>query len=839
MKIDMHCHSRFSERPSIWMLKKIGCAESYTEPFELYNIAKRRGMDAVTLTDHNSIKGALEIADQPETFISVEATAYFPDDRCKMHVLCYDISEAQFAQINQARENIFELVDYLNGEKIVHALAHAFFSVNDMLSVEHFEKCLLLFDRFEINGDQDMLVNRILREILSNLTPGDMERLSNKHGFAPHGPESWRKGLIGGSDDHSSLHVAHAYTEVAGARNVAEFIDGVKRHGSRACLDIPTSPVKMAHHLYGVTYQFYRQSIGLPDYSDHNVLMRFLDRMLQIRERKQPRVWKKIYYSWQRSRRNAHPGEGAGIIQLLQYEAQKILQRDPVSKKVLDQGLTYSPEPSRHWFRFVNQISNNMLRHLARHLSQQFSGVNPFDVFHTLGSGGALYTFLLPYFIAYGVYSKNRSFSREVKRAFTDDNASVESPRVGHFTDTFEDVNGVARTLQKQVELAGRTGKNLTMITAQTPGSGMERMPGVHYITPIDVLSLPEYDEQKIFIPPVLEMMQMAYDNDFTHVHAATPGPIGLTALAIARILRLPFITTYHTSMPQYARILTDDPAIEEMTWRFMLWFYDQSDMIFAPSVETANELIERGIGAGKIRIMPRGIDTKRFHPRFRNDNIDLPEGLRFLYVGRVSKEKNLPLLCRAFKRLSEEHDDAQLIIVGEGPYYDEMRREMADTSCHFTGYMEGDALSQVYASCDAFVFPSTTDTFGNVVLEAQSSGIPVIVSDSGGPQENLEDGVTGYITRADDEQSFLSAMRKIASDPQRLNQMKTAAREYGKNRDIEKAFDEYWEYYKADLKGEKENTKNDEYQEILSGRIGGDAFAAFSGKVLSAAPFK
>ncbi|MFW6286498.1 MAG: glycosyltransferase family 4 protein, partial [Candidatus Sumerlaeota bacterium] len=542
------------------------------------------------------------------------------------------------------------------------------------------------------------------------------------------------------------------------------------------------------------------------------------------------------------SRRLSNPGERASIMQLLQYEAQRTVQRDPELNRVLDQGLSYSPEPSRHWFRFVNQISNNMLRHLAKHVTGHFQGVNPFDFFHTLGSGGALYTLLVPYFAAYANYSRNRHFSREVHQRFNGERNMPPAPRLGHFTDTFEEVNGVARTLQKQVELAGRTGKNLTMITAPSPDSGMERMAGVHYIKPIDTINLPEYQEQNLYIPPVMELIQMAYDMDFTHIHAATPGPIGLTALAIARLMKLPFITTYHTAMPQYARVLTDDPAIEEITWRFMLWFYDQSTIIFAPSEETANELIGRGISESKIRLMPRGIDTKRFHPRFKKNDIDLPGGLRLLYVGRVSKEKNLPMLCRAFKRLSEEYVNAHLIVVGEGPYLEDMKKEMDGAPCCFTGYLEGETLASVYASCDMFLFPSTTDTFGNVVLEAQASGIPVIVSDSGGPQENLIDGETGIITHADDEQSFLSAMRALCGNPSRLEQMKIAARQYAQERDIEQAFEEYWQFYCADMEpaAQQLSTRNSEEDENKPHTAPShDPFADLSARTISAAPAK
>ena len=113
MKIDLHVHSKYSTRPSQWVLQKLGCQECYTEPQTLYRLAKKRGMSLVTITDHNVIDGCLEIAGLPDTFISEEVTTYFPEDGCKAHVLVYDINEAQHREIQKVRENIFDLVDYL------------------------------------------------------------------------------------------------------------------------------------------------------------------------------------------------------------------------------------------------------------------------------------------------------------------------------------------------------------------------------------------------------------------------------------------------------------------------------------------------------------------------------------------------------------------------------------------------------------------------------------------------------------------------------------------------------------------------------------------------------
>jgi glycosyltransferase involved in cell wall biosynthesis len=197
---------------------------------------------------------------------------------------------------------------------------------------------------------------------------------------------------------------------------------------------------------------------------------------------------------------------------------------------------------------------------------------------------------------------------------------------------------------------------------------------------------------------------------------------------------------------------------------------------------------------------------VERFHPAKRNGFLEtryqLTDGIKLLYVGRVSKEKNLELLGRVFKRLAETHDHLRLVVVGDGPYLDEMRREMSDTPCHFTGYLEGEDLAAVFASCDLFLFPSTTDTFGNVVLEAQASGLPVIVTDAGGPQENVIPGQTGLIVPAHDEAAFSRAVEDLIAHPERLKEMGQAARDYVRERSFENAFLQSWQMYEEKAVG-------------------------------------
>jgi glycosyltransferase involved in cell wall biosynthesis len=352
--------------------------------------------------------------------------------------------------------------------------------------------------------------------------------------------------------------------------------------------------------------------------------------------------------------------------------------------------------------------------------------------------------------------------------------------------------------LRQQVKLACKNNKKYTLITCDA--SDRTAQQGVKHFKPSGTYELPEYPEQKIFYPPFLDMLRYCHDMGFNQIQTATPGPIGLSALAIAKILKLPISGTYHTSIPQYARILTGSDMIAELAWKFILWYYDQLDVIYAPSESTRKELVQKGIKANKIQVYPRGIDIDQFHPSKRNGvfkkHSQADKRFKVLYVGRVSREKNLDLLAQAFRRLANQSQDVFLCIVGDGPYLKDMKTEMEGLPCLFTGYLKGDGLSAVYASSDIFVFPSTTDTFGNVVLEAQASGLPVIVTDQGGPCENMIPGGTGQVVEGGSVGGLFQAMQQMTQDFESLKKMGAAARAYTEKRSFENAFMQTWKLF-------------------------------------------
>lgn len=805
-RIDLHVHSRFSKRTSQWVLKKIGCPESFTEPRQVYETAIKKGMDMVTITDHNTISGALEIAHLPGTFVSEEITTYFPENGCKVHVLAYDISEAQHLDIQKVRENIFDLTGYLDRENIYHVLAHPLYSVNDRLTLDHFEKLLLLFRTFEINGARDAIQSQCLRSVLSSLSPERMARLSDRHGIDPTGAFPWRKYLTGGSDDHSGINICRTHTEIFSTADAKTALKALQTGQSRV-ISHASTPLTLAHNLYGIAYQFYRSKFKLERYTERDILMRFLDRSLSIRPENEPGILSRIYFYWNyRKAPKMEADISEDLMDMIRRETRNLIHDNPDMLNDEPVNTEQMDAPELKWFDFVNRISSSVLNGFANHLFGHLSGANVFSVFHVIGSAGGLCMLLTPYLVSFSHFTRDRAFIQDVWTRLSDEPlpASVDRSeiRVAHFTDTFYEVNGVARTLNQQIEIALKSRKQLTIITCD-PENRAKRQ-GVKNFKPVGVHELPEYPDQKIFYPPILEILHYCYEQGFTHIHTATPGPMGLAALAIAHILKLPIDGTYHTSLPQYARYLTGDNAIEELTWKYTLWYYGQMNRVYAPSKSTVDELIEKGILADRIRLMERGIDITLFHPSKRNGffkkHCQIEEHVtKLLYVGRVSKEKNLPILVEAFNHLSGEQRDVHLIIVGEGPYLEEMKKELSEKPVTFTGYLAGEDLAAAYASSNIFVFPSTTDTFGNVVLEAQASGIPVIVTDQGGPQENLIPSRTGFIVRGNDTESFLQPIRLLTNDAQMAQRMGRAARKYMEDRTFEKAFLKTWDMYEPE----------------------------------------
>lgn len=353
-------------------------------------------------------------------------------------------------------------------------------------------------------------------------------------------------------------------------------------------------------------------------------------------------------------------------------------------------------------------------------------------------------------------------------------NARVDARglRLAIFTDTYApQVNGVARTLERLVQAVEARGGAVRVETVDDPDAAPDAR----------VVEWPSrpfwaYPQLRMAAPRRAAVIAGLERWRPTLIHAATPFGIGLAGRSAARSLGVPLVTSYHTCFSEYLRHygLT---ALDAIAWPYLRWFHNSGRRTFAPSQLVATQL--EGQGFDGVRIWSRGVDPVRFHPRFRSSEMRTAMGagedeLVVAYVGRLAPEKGVHTALEAMHAVMAEHGGrVRFAIAGDGP--DEARcRALAPAGTWFAGSLRGRALSEFYASADLFVFPSTTETFGNVVLEAMASGLPVVAPDTGATLELAHDA-TAALFRGGSAGSLGAVTDALLRDPERRAQLRAA----------------------------------------------------------------
>jgi len=434
VRADLHVHSHYSKHPSEWILQRLGASESYTPIETIYRLAKEQGNTFVTITDHNTIEGAIELCKlhPDDCFISTEATAYFPEDGCKVHILCYDITQTQFAVIQRARDNIYNLRDYLRQENIACSVAHATYSVNEKLTLEHIEKLLVLFDVFEgVNGTRGQESNRIWQQVLKKISPEEMERLSAKHQLDPWSTTSWQKGLTGGSDDHAGLFAGFTWTR-AEANSKQAFIQAIREKATQP--GGRTGDFKsLAYGIYKIASEHVRQKQGgTSGLAGLLASILFHDRGPSLRERL---FLKKLGF-----RRSA---------------------RDQIMSRFLNGLWTITHDAAAYgaaWqisqaYDALAILLDELTAEIGRSLEKGIKGQSSEDVFQYLSSVLPALIFATPFISTLRILNKNRELNNQLNNQFQL-NPPGSAKRVLWFSDTVADLNGVSVTIHELAECA-------------------------------------------------------------------------------------------------------------------------------------------------------------------------------------------------------------------------------------------------------------------------------------------------------------------------------------------------------------------------------------------------
>lgn len=365
------------------------------------------------------------------------------------------------------------------------------------------------------------------------------------------------------------------------------------------------------------------------------------------------------------------------------------------------------------------------------------------------------------------------------------------SLRLALVTETYPpEVNGVAMTLGRMVNGLVARGHDVQLIrpsqgSHDQPLNGAPAVPNGlgsgtcrHYAeTLVRGLPIPRYKHLRFGLPAKSRLIQLWKNARPDLVHVATEGPLGWSAVAAARYLKLPVTSDFHTNFDHYSQHYG-------MGWlrrplaTYLRQFHNRTAATFVPTARMAQDLTQAGYH--NLHVLARGVDNALYHPGRRDLALrqawGIPEqGLAVLHVGRLAPEKNFPLLQRAFAAIEQQHPGARLILVGDGPLASSLQRDHPEY--RFCGIRIGQDLAQHYASADMFLFPSLTETFGNVTLEAMASGLPVVAYRHAAAAEIIQSGVNGLLANPEDEADFIRQAGTLAMDADLRARIGIAAR--------------------------------------------------------------
>ena len=360
--------------------------------------------------------------------------------------------------------------------------------------------------------------------------------------------------------------------------------------------------------------------------------------------------------------------------------------------------------------------------------------------------------------------------------AFPDERGRVL--RIALVTETYPpEVNGVAMTLQRLTEGLVRRGRDLQVIRPRQGRDDRPRSSDSLKEILIPGLALPFYPDLKFGLPCRFRLTRLWRRQRPDLVHVATEGPLGLSALNSARALEIPLSSSFHTNFQTYSGHYGMG-FLRKGAMAYLRYFHNRTLATFAPTPQVCTELARTGIR--NLRVLRRGVDTKLFSkarrdPALRADWQAERETPVVAYVGRLAAEKNIPLAVRAFLTMREINKSCRFVLVGDGPLRTSLERDHADFI--FCGVQRGEELARHYASADIFVFPSMTETFGNVVTEAMASGLAVVAYDCAAAGQHICHGVNGLVAPPGREDIFLRMATRAVECPQSWQRLGLEAR--------------------------------------------------------------
>lgn len=598
---DLHVHSRHSDGSGNAGIRALRSAESFTDPLDLYRAQKARGMDFVTITDHNTLAGSLAIAHLPGTFLSCELDTWFPEDGQRVHVVALAIDEATFAAADAARENIHDLVACLREAGVTHYLAHPLFDMSGSLTPDTVERMLLLFNVLEgRNGARARRSNGLLRAIAGRLTQEELEEMAERQGIAPYGETPWRKALTGGSDDHSGLFAASAYTEAGGDGTPEGFLRAVVA-GDCTHRGIDGDSRTLAHSIYAASFWKIREILRLDEQDGQKRALGLLRKGFGRIGRDVPVLEKTVM-----GVRSMAPGlyrdgdrRGPSWEELLEREIGSLIDH-PDGINAVD-----AKDLNRRLFVVAQRLADDVMGMHLHALLEPHSRMGLKRRLQSLYAVGMIAFLEIPYYFAWSFQTKDRLLQEQVRVYFLGERRRTRREKIAVLCGWPETVEaedgGGAEGPDETCAAPVHLDVDLTLLTCSVDGEPAPR--GAVDFRALAWRPSPNGDGPSWVVPPLVEIADYIEEEGFSAVHTDSAAGQGLVALVAARLLHLPVTGAVDADGLRAPHGPGDIAG--RLRRRYLTWFYGHLDEAFAPSRATARELVAAGVDPERITVLP------------------------------------------------------------------------------------------------------------------------------------------------------------------------------------------------------------------------------------------
>jgi glycosyltransferase involved in cell wall biosynthesis len=631
-------------------------------------------------------------------------------------VLCYGITPDDHEWLQAHSSSVEACAAYLHQHQITAALAHPFYAVRAPLTARHRRRLAELLPIWETrNGSRAKELNLPAFVYIET-----------------HGGTA-----IGGSDDHAGIDIGRTFTETPRAATPTEFLAFVRAghvdaHGSRG------SAAKWTHAAMALAIRSLGQSSDAQGGQGPRpeAVLGIVERVMREGDARHGLAGTDL-----------GPDDARALLRSWLY-AMSLGIDEATLLELLQEGELSHPDLLRR----ARRIHERKLAHavheiaadprpeaLADHATARFDACIP----------------AIPYAAATAFLGREK---------FKLTHSDGDRPRVALVADGLGSMHGVTHTI-RQIRERGVPGYEVEVIGTDCD---VDRR-----LSAVAEIEVPFYPGMTLGVPCLPAIVETLAEGRYDLVHLTSPGPAGIGAWLLARVLELPVIGSYHTELAAYAGLRSGAPGLEALAQTALGMFYGACDVVLSPSPASDARLSALGIAPAHVARWDRGVDLERFDPRLRDDRL-LPGATTVLYCGRLTQEKGVDLLADAFLAACEQDPRLHLVLAGGGPEEETLRQRLGSHAT-FLGWLEGRDLAAVYASADVFLFASRTDTFGQVILEAQASGVPVVSVDEGGPTSLIRHGETGLLAAAD-AGALAGALLTMVQTPRLADRVRKAA---------------------------------------------------------------